>query len=147
MILAHRLAWEYAYGPIPDGLQVLHRCDNPPCINPEHLWLGTNVDNMADRQRKGRTAHTCGSRAGNAKLTEDDIPAIILMRGTQKQIAEVFGVSRSLIGAILQRKVWPHVFRAMDRLWHALPIAERQKWLAVVDAETEQLKRIKAGGM
>lgn len=54
--LTHRLSWTLAYGPIADGLDVLHRCDNPPCVRPDHLFLGTNADNAADRDRKGRGA-------------------------------------------------------------------------------------------
>lgn len=54
VLYVHRLAWEEAYGPIPDGLFVLHRCDNPPCYEPTHLFLGTNADNMADRDAKRR---------------------------------------------------------------------------------------------
>ena len=61
--LTHRLAWELANGPIPDGLFVLHSCDNPPCCNIEHLWLGTKGDNNADRDAKGRG----GSSANGAK--------------------------------------------------------------------------------
>ena len=53
-IFAHRWAWEQANGPIPDGLHVLHTCDNPPCVNVDHLFLGTNADNVKDRDAKGR---------------------------------------------------------------------------------------------
>lgn len=53
-ISAHRAAWVVTFGPVPDGLQVLHRCDNPPCCNPAHLWLGTNMDNVLDKVAKGR---------------------------------------------------------------------------------------------
>ena len=54
---AHRVAWEIAYGPIPEGAKVLHRCDNPPCIEPTHLFLGTQADNVADMIAKGRQGH------------------------------------------------------------------------------------------
>jgi hypothetical protein len=54
MVSVHRLSWTIANGGIPAGLQVLHRCDNPPCVNPDHLWLGTNADNIADKLAKGR---------------------------------------------------------------------------------------------
>jgi hypothetical protein len=68
---AHRLAWEHANGPIPDGLKVLHRCDVPKCVNPEHLFIGTQIENIADRDAKGRTARGAALglavRAGLAK--------------------------------------------------------------------------------
>jgi hypothetical protein len=64
---AHRVAWEKANGPIPGGMHVLHRCDNPPCVNPSHLFLGTNKDNMDDRDSKGRLNNKAGIAGAAAK--------------------------------------------------------------------------------
>jgi len=63
---AHRFAWTLYRGPIPEGMHVLHHCDVPPCVNPEHLWLGTHTENIQDMDRKGRRA-----RSGIAKLSDD----------------------------------------------------------------------------
>src|ERR1700758_4972125 len=68
---AHRVAWEKTFGPIPEGMQVLHRCDNPPCINPEHLFLGTHIDNMTDMRVKGRCHR--GTKHIDSILTEHDV--------------------------------------------------------------------------
>lgn len=99
-VRAHRFAWVQAYGPIPDGMWVLHRCDVRSCVNPEHLFLGTLVDNNADRDAKGRNA---------SKLTADDVLAIRARRAngeTQQSLADDFGVSRPLISMIASRKLW-----------------------------------------
>src|SRR5678815_3205705 len=71
--LAHRAAWERVHGPIPEGMHVLHKCDNPPCVNVRHLFLGTHADNMRDREQKGRANHPYGERSGKAKLTDADV--------------------------------------------------------------------------
>ena len=80
-VYMHRFAWEAADGPIPEGLCVCHRCDNPPCCNPDHLFLGTRRDNNADKVAKGRQSfgerHSHrGSAHGQAKITEQDVVAI-----------------------------------------------------------------------
>jgi hypothetical protein len=68
---SHRIAWILTNGEIPDGLCVLHECDNPPCCNPDHLYLGTNKDNVDDKMRKGR--HRCGQDAGTSKLVNEEV--------------------------------------------------------------------------
>ncbi len=120
--LAHRMSWELANGPIPDGMHVLHHCDNPPCVNPAHLFLGSNEDNIADRVAKGRspagrhhwTAQrpnrvARGSRSGTAKLSEADAGKIRELRRagyTQQEIADRFGVSRATVYLIQENKRW-----------------------------------------
>ena len=101
---AHRVAWQIFKGPIPMGLQVLHDCDNPPCCNPAHLFLGTVQDNRADAVAKGR--HVCGEKVGNSKLIAEQVLAIRADSRAQRAIAKDYGVSRSLIGQIKQGLIW-----------------------------------------
>ena|SRR6185312_8308819 len=110
-IAAHRLSWVLNRGPIPDGLHVLHRCDVPLCVNPEHLFLGTHAENMADKVGKGR--HRFGVRLGaegsNAKLTDKavaDIRQLIGERVPRRRIAERFGVCKSTINWIAKGRTW-----------------------------------------
>jgi hypothetical protein len=110
-LLAHRVSYELAYGPIPDGLGVLHRCDNPPCVNVEHLFLGTQADNVADMVAKGRIQR--GTQRRDAKLTEDIVREIRQRYAaggvTQKSLAGEFGVLQAKISKIVLRRCWPHV--------------------------------------
>lgn len=104
MLGAHRAAWEVAHGPIPEGLPVLHRCDNPPCVNPVHLFLGTNDDNMADKVAKGRQSHTRGESHGAAKLTDAQVAEIrdLYSQGwTQRRIASIFGCSQPHVSVLV----------------------------------------------
>ncbi len=105
---AHRTAWELLRGPIPEGLHVLHKCDNPPCCNPSHLKLGTNTDNIADKVARGRTHRLRGELCGAAKLSARDVAA---MRSaaplmSRQELAVAFGVSRVHVGRILSGKQW-----------------------------------------
>ena len=111
ILQAHRLAWEYANGPIPNGFDILHTCDNPPCINPEHLVLGTQQDNMADmvskgRQHKGQTCHL-------SQLTEEIVLAIRSeykrRRVTLQYLADKYDTTFSNVSAIIRRKSWKHI--------------------------------------
>ena len=108
---AHRVSWMFEHGPIPDGLYVLHKCDNPPCVNPDHLFLGTHTDNMRDMVEKGRArgGSLPGESNGQAKLTEADVLAIRADKRTQQAIADEYGVSRRAIGYIKNRKTWTHI--------------------------------------
>lgn len=105
---AHRVSWIVAYGDIPSGMMVLHKCDNPPCCNPHHLFLGTNDDNMKDRDEKGRVAK--GEKNGMAKLSKLDVQEIRRQYSTgtttQKELGSVFGVTRSTIGFIVNDQRW-----------------------------------------
>lgn len=105
--LAHRLSWELHHGPIPDGMQVLHRCDNPGCTNPEHLFLGTNEDNIRDRMRKGRPGsqawRDAGERHPNAKLTDEQCAQIRALRaagGKCSDLAKQFNVCARHISVV-----------------------------------------------
>jgi hypothetical protein len=101
---AHRVAWRLHFGPIPEGLFVCHSCDNPPCVNPAHLFLGTPADNAADREVKGRRKSLVGERHQNAKLTWADVCEVRRLYADgllQRQIAERFGVTQPLVSMIL----------------------------------------------
>lgn len=103
---AHRLAWQLFKGDIPIDICVLHRCDVPICVNPDHLFLGTNQDNVDDCVSKDR--HARGERNGEAVISVRDVLAIRSMNGimNQQSIAEKFGISRGHISKILSHKNW-----------------------------------------
>jgi hypothetical protein len=103
----HRVAWEFANGPIPDGLLVCHACDNRKCVKPDHLFLGTMADNMQDMLKKGRQAK--GIANGNAKLTASAVRAIRASSDTEARIAETYGVSKSAINHVRNWRTWRHV--------------------------------------
>jgi hypothetical protein len=113
---AHRVAFERSRGPIPAGMHVCHTCDNPPCVNPDHLWLGTNADNTRDMVAKGRSFKWNGQRAGAAnpfaKLTPEKVVEIRSLRGKRVKIAEIakrFGVAQGTISSILSGRTWASV--------------------------------------
>lgn len=110
--LSHRFSWEFFFGKIPDGLWVLHRCDNPPCVNPGHLFLGNAFDNMQDcfRKGRGRIPHGRGEKNSHAILNSQQVSEIREMRKTHyiSQIAVKFGVAESTISAICRGELWSH---------------------------------------
>lgn len=106
--LAHRLSYETHIGPIPKGMCVCHKCDTPSCIRPDHLFLGTNLENRTDSVNKGRHPH--GERAGHAKLTADQVLAIRKASGSYARVGAKFGITRSNVGHIKQGRRWKHLF-------------------------------------
>lgn len=136
---AHRVSWAMAHGSVPEDLLVLHRCDNPPCVNPDHLFLGTHADNASDKMKKGRHTPCPGDRNGmrkhpenaargdrhgrylhpemtargeqhgQAKLTEKEVRQILASTGRDSDIAERFNVSRTTVARIRSRRLWRHV--------------------------------------
>lgn len=109
----HRLAWEEAHGPIPAGLYVLHHCDNPPCREIEHLFLGTAADNTADMMAKGRNVigrRYRGEANSHAKLTWEQVSEIRRLYSTgnysHRRLALMFGVSKYPISTIVRGMTW-----------------------------------------
>lgn len=130
--LTHRLSWKMHNGPIPKGLFVLHHCDNPPCVRPDHLFLGTQKDNMRDKVEKGREARgdrhgmrtrpdrvPRGERNGCAKTTDEEV---VEMREryaageiSQPQLARQYGLTQATVNDILTGKRWQHVGGAITK--------------------------------
>jgi hypothetical protein len=106
MTAASRAAWLVTYGDIPEGMQVCHRCDNPPCCEPTHLFLGTTQENTADRVAKSRTAR--GLALPQTKLSAADMDAVRAMYSsgalTQRQVALRLGINQATVSRILSGK-------------------------------------------
>lgn len=119
---AHRLSWEYSNKTSAEDLCICHHCDNPPCINPAHLFLGTPKDNAIDKAKKGRAknGNIKGMQHVLAKLSESDVMDILInadrKRSTKRrttsqiELAKKYGVAKSLIGRIVRGESWPHVY-------------------------------------
>lgn len=113
-VRAHRISWEIHHGKIPDRIRVLHKCDNPKCVNPYHLFLGTQKDNISDMWKKGRDNHARGERAWRAILTADNVREIKSelakhIRGTAPKMAKKFNVHETTIRSIQYGISWKHM--------------------------------------
>ena len=112
MIGAHRFSWLLAGESIPEGEYVCHHCDNPPCVRPSHLFVGTQQDNIDDKMRKGRHVASKGSDNGMSLLSEEDVRNICgeFNRGTnQNKIARQYGISKKHISDIIRGKRWGYL--------------------------------------
>lgn len=108
---AHRVAWTLTNGLIPAGMHICHACDNPRCVRPDHLFLGTAINNAVDRERKGRRLAPKGSKHANAKLVEKQVVEIKRLGDsvTRASLSRQFGVSVPTIQRILRGEAWRHV--------------------------------------
>ncbi len=109
-VSAHRTSYELHKGPIPTGMWVCHRCDNPSCVNPDHLFLGTSMDNYVDMVAKGRRADSSGEKNSQSKVTADQVVEIrrayAAREGSQYALARKFGMTQSAISHIVSGKNW-----------------------------------------
>lgn len=107
---AHKVSWEIANGEVPNSLHVLHECDNPVCVNPAHLFLGTNLDNIKDKVSKGRGHHPVGESNGRAILLLDQVREIreTYAKGgiSYARLARIYGCTKTNIANIVSRKIW-----------------------------------------
>ncbi|HTP29702.1 MAG TPA: HNH endonuclease, partial [Anaeromyxobacteraceae bacterium] len=146
-IRAHRFAWEFAYGPIPHGMLVCHRCDNPPCVKAEHLFLGTNLENVRDMMEKGRDWYSVdpsralkGEEVASSTLTAGEVRQMAEFRKAgigMRELARIYGVNHGTISRICAGKSWSHVVVApiecqglieARRMWelHATGLSHRE---------------------
>lgn len=111
-IVSHRIVWELNYGEIPKGMKICHKCDNPKCCNPRHLFIGTQADNLKDCRDKGRAkgGSLPGIKNPNAKLTEDQVKEIreLYSRGNvyQRELANKYNITQTQVGLIIREKSW-----------------------------------------
>lgn len=112
-VAAHRIAWTLAHGPIPEGMCLCHKCDNPGCVRIEHLFLGTRADNIADMIRKGRNVVVSGTKQPAAKLNDKKAKLVRELYATgeysQASLALLFGVAQPNISKVILGKSWSHV--------------------------------------
>lgn len=108
---AHRASWMIHKGAIPDGLLICHKCDNPLCVNPDHLFLGTDQDNTLDCMSKGRYVVMKGESNGVSKLTEAQVREIRKLAGTvpQVKLGLMYNVNPATISSVIRRINWKHI--------------------------------------
>lgn len=111
-VSAHRVSYELHHGPIPSEMQVLHKCDNPPCVNPNHLFIGTPLDNMQDKTKKGRAYTPKGKDNPSSRLDTEqvlDIRRRVREGEKQSHLGAEYGISQQTVSEIVHYKIWRHV--------------------------------------
>lgn len=117
--LAHRYWWRNLIGEIPAGMCVLHKCDTPSCVNPDHLFLGTQAENMQDMKIKGRASRATkirGEQCWKTTITEQQAREIFAASGSQREIAARFGITQGSVSLIKSGKNWKHATHDMARI-------------------------------
>jgi hypothetical protein len=116
-VVSHRVSWTIHYGEIPDGLHVLHHCDNPSCVNPSHLFLGTHADNMNDMAKKHRAVGHRGESNSNSKLKENEVIEIRKIYdlnehkyGLTKRLSMAYNIPIGTMSKIVNRRTWKYLF-------------------------------------
>lgn len=104
---SHRASYQLYVGPLDPSLHVCHKCDTPSCVNPEHLFLGTDADNLSDMSAKGRSPR--GTRNGHTSLSEDDVRAIRSDTRAQHVIAAAYSIHQTTVSYIKRRATWAHI--------------------------------------
>ena len=113
MILATHAIWEINHEPVPNGFNICHKCDNPSCVNPNHLFLGTQKDNIRDMVRKGRNPNRRGEKNPVSKLTESQVVKIKRLHAggikNYPKLASMFGVSKYAVANLFNGRCWQHI--------------------------------------
>lgn len=139
-LLAHRVSWLLFRGEIPTGMCICHKCDNPPCVNPGHLFLGTRADNSKDMVEKKRSLQ--GERAPSSKLNAVEVAEILSSSETLENLANRYGVSFKTISAIRRRKIWKHI--ETDEIvlceLRGHRTGERHKWSKLTVLKVKEIK-------
>ena len=126
---AHRFAWIWKYGPISNDCVVCHKCDNRRCINLDHLFAGTTLDNVRDKINKGRLRVASGEESGTSKLTSEQVKKIMVDARPQRAIAEDYGICQSNVSIIKSGKAWKSlIIRGAQST--AAQISSTESWVA-----------------
>lgn len=150
--LAHRLSWIAHFGEIPEGMEVCHRCDNPACVNPAHLFLGSHADNMSDASAKGRMRAPRGEACAASKITDAVAKEILSSEESGAAIARRLGISKNVVSRVRRRQTWRHIHVELQQYndgrhtrrvkLSAEDVKQAQRWFAAGISQTEIARRL-----